>query len=294
MQYAGFDQQYTKLKDRMDTYNKYAKPRFLLEKSAIYFIAIWLFTLWLFLFLRIDVYIYLIILYLAYFGIVFFGSQILKRKERKYRLTDKELTMFYTCEILKNLENYFDPHILNNVDLRKDYRQKAIKNAEELFSTIKRNWIVGNFELGNTMLGNTISKLKMNFSTRFMPNLKNGDESFLKNIEDIAYNFLYFLQHPTMERLGKINEMIGSRLGELSEKPRFGKNPFPWLAQTLREHKMVRHAFVLIGISFLSYLIYFMGVTYVGASNEGSFIASVGLWGLLFIGYIDYVVKEAK
>ena len=282
---------YEKLKAREKEYQRYARPSYLIAKSFFLgFISILLSSVLIGSYFRQTelVQIYLGITIFAWLLFIKVSTDLLDKKARVYRLNADERALFRTCSILENLDNYFDTE---KPELKKEYRKNALLNAKNLLSTVENEWTIGDFELARKHFGDSIYKFKKNLRNRLIPHIEEGDESILKGIEQVMYNFAQVLRNPSVSDLNHINKSIAKKMGF---RPLPKESPLTKCSNFLKVHKVLRHALVTIILGIGCYFVYFLGINYDLASKDVTFGTAIGLFGILFVGYWQYIKKEKE
>jgi len=211
------------------------------------------------------------------------SAYIAGKKRRKYRVEDDEWAILYTNLIADNLKKRSNTRSL---DLKKDYRKKAVKNAKDFHSCIKKRWKIGRFKLAKDYFGDSISELKKNIQYRVIPSLKDGDDESLKKINKIMRNFLVKSRSLDLKGINSINEEMSSRLDEI-KTIRFRDR----LSTFFSTHTVAKHGLFISTLSIGSCVFYAIAVTYLGISKNYSFGGSVAIFlGLLTI----YFTKQPK
>lgn len=285
---SNIEKDYARLKEREKKYQRYARPSNLIRKYAIIvFMSILLIASFISVFLRLETPLAQICTYipvLVWFVFVWVSINYLEKKASVHSLNADERVLFHLCSILENLENYFEN---TNAELKKEHKKNIVFHAHKMLSTIESNWTIGNFRLGKEVFGDSISKFKKNLGDRLIPHIEKGDETSLKTVGQIMYNFAQFLRFPSIEDLNHLNKSISEQIGSYpSAKIGF----FGKCSNFLKLHKVLRHALVTGGIIILSYFVYFLGISYV--SLEAAYISAVSLFGILLVGYWQYIKKE--
>lgn len=280
---------YNKLKPREKKYQKYARPRNLIGKSAFWVFALIIVALSsIESIFEIPTQFYMGAALLSWLIFYYLSTRLLDKKANIYRLNPDEQALFHTCSILENLENYFDS---KNSELRKEYKKNILDSSEELLLTIENNWTLGNFKLAREHFGGSISKLKENIRNRVIPHIKEEDESVLKGIETVMYNFAQLLRNPSVGDLNHINKSIAKRMGS---RPSVKIGLLTRCSKFFKAHRVLRHTLVTISLGILCYFVYFFGINYNLASKDVAFATAIGLFGILFVGYLQYTKKEKE
>jgi hypothetical protein len=155
-----------------------------------------------------------------------------------------------------------------------------------MLSTIENNWTIGDFKLGRNAIGDAVSKFRKNLRNRLIPHIEKGDEVSLKTVEQIMYNFAHFLRSPSIEDLNHLSVSISEKI---SSYPSAKIGLFRKSLGFLKSHKAFRHALVISSIAILCYFVYFFGNF---ISIEAAYISATTLFGVLLVGYLQYVKKE--
>jgi hypothetical protein len=284
--------QYDKLKERVKTYDKYAKPSAMISRSTLWalLVAVALLVIAVFLSSGLAAYIFLAFMAYALFGVIV--TTILDKKARVFRLSAFDLVTFYTCDIIENLSDYSSRHASDNPELKKIYRKNAIRDATNLISVLENNWTIGQFRLGKEIFGDKVSSFRDLFRTRLIPNIEQGNDSDLEKVGTIMLGLAYLKTLPELDHLNE--SMTKLTIYTPSEGGLIAKysNRFQLkVVGYLNAHKVFRHILVVAGILFLCYLVYYLGINYVSISKDSAFIAAVSLFGVLLVGYVTYTHK---
>lgn len=279
---------YDKLKARQEKYSRYARPSSLLGKSLLYgFAVLVLVFLAVQFFLEIRAAIYMEIAIIVWALIMYLSTKLLDRKARVYRLNADERVVFHTCSILENLSNYFDA---KTSELKEEYKKNVLLHTRKLFLTVENNWTIGKFKLAKKVFGDSISELKGNLRTRLIPAIEKGDENTLRHVNGIIYNLAVFSRNPSISDLNNLNESISKKLVLY---PSSKISVVTKCSTFLRIHKALRHTLITTILGIICYSVYFLGTNYDLASKDVAFGTAVGLFGILFVGYWQYVKKES-
>lgn len=278
---------YDKLKPKADKDRKYSKIGnaifilYMIVFIVVFFMSSYAKSLW-----NLEPSVFLGVTLLIW--VVFFALTLrtLGRKYRKYSLTVDERSVFLACSILKNLEQYSDT--TQNKELREEHKEKAVEDAKDLLSIIDSNWTVGDFKLAKRIFKDTISKFKKNLRTRLIPNLEKLDEKRLEKVESTVYNIAYVIYESRIDVLNNLNDSIFLQLDEYSpSKAKFLSR----LVNYLQIHRILRHVLIVIGIGGIAILTYAIG-NYVGATTSVSYATAFSLFGILLVGYLNYLRRE--
>lgn len=284
--------EYEKLKPREKKYQKYARPSHLIGKSIFWvFTSIILAVVSIGSFLKLQtqlVQTYLAVAIFSWLSFIKVSTYFLDKKACVYRLNTDEQALLHTCSILENLENYFDSQ---KSELKKEYKKNTLLNAEKLLSTVESNWTVGDFKLAKKHFGDSIFKLRNNFRNRLIPHIEEGDETILKGIEDVMFNFAQFILNPSVSDLNHLNKTIAKKMGS---RPPLKENLLTKCSKFLEIHKVLRHALVTIILGIGCYFVHFLGINYDLASKDVAFATAIGLFGILIVGYWQYTKKEKE
>ena len=279
---------YEKLKAREKEYRKYARPSNLFHESYIWALIVCIFA-----FLTLNVFfnveipiIYLPIVAYSWWAFARVSTYFLDKKARVYRLNADERALFRTCSVLENLDNYFDS---NKSELKKEHKKNALVGAKKLLSTVENSWAIGDFKLAREHFGDNISKLKINLRNRLVPTIEKGDENSLRYIEGLMLDFAYFLRKPSLSGLSRINESMHSKL-VLYPSQKIGF--LTRCSKFLRVHKALRHSLVTISLGIGCYFVHFLAINYDLASKDVAFATAIGLFGILLVGYWQYIKRE--
>jgi len=254
-----------------------AKSSTIIMPSAL---LIFLLLLW----LKVEAFTYFFAFFAAYFLFLFFTVVALEEWVMRCHLSADELAFFYAYSAYENLDVYFGRYSSGNPERKKESRRTASKSVKRLLLILDQNWNVGDFTLGQNMLGKALSTFKKDFSERLVPNVELGDEgTFLKTAKDIIYQFVMFLQHPSLEQLEHVSGRIHSELGEIREEK---ENYLTKSTEFLRKHVLIRSATYSSGITIVASFVYFLGTTYFSLTPQEGFITAVTLWGVLIAGYL--------
>lgn len=102
-------------------------------------------------------------------------------------------------------------------------------------------------------------------------------------------DFANFLRNPSLSGLSLINESMHSKLVLYpSQKVGF----LTRCSKFLRIHKALRHSLVTISLGIGCYFVYFLGIKYDLASKDVTFATAIGLFGILIVGYGQYIKRE--
>ncbi len=226
--------------------------------------------------------------------LTFYGLALLLRRlaERNLPSADK-LVLFHTYSTIHNLDCYYNKKIADTIELKSKYRSKAIASAKALLSAIKEYWVVGDFEFGQKVLGGTLSRFKENVEKRLVPNIESGDpETLLKRANEILWGFAALLRSPaTPEDLALISGNMSQDL-PLIEAER--KSIFSIGANFVRSHAIVKDAIAVLIITGFCIFVAILGMTYFTIPSEYVWTAFWTLWGVLFVGYLNYLRKKKE
>jgi len=207
------------------------------------------------------------------------------KRMNKYRLEDNEWATFYTYSILNNLEKYSRT---KNIGMKKDYRKKAIENAKDFFSCIKKRWKIGNFKLAKALFEKPLSELKKNIEYRIIPSLEKGDDKSLSIVEQIMRNFHAESRSLDLQSINSANEEMSSRLGS-TERMKIGLRNR--LIGFISSHKILKHTLFVSSLGVGCCLFYYFTVSHLGIQLEYAFTGSIAIFlGLLTI----YFSKQPK
>jgi hypothetical protein len=222
------------------------------------------------------------------FAIAFLiASGIFEHYAKLYYPTADKLVSFYVFEIIYYLDRYLDPKKAKTPQLKKKYRNKAKETASALSRVIKNNWVVGDFDLGKKEVGQAVNEFKELLTKRLIPIIKGeikekDHDSFLKKVNDIFWQFSVLLPNLTTENLEKINEMVvDTKIPEISTT-KGGYSIRFWNA--LKGNKLLIVVFSILGIAGLTWLVYFAGVNYIGATPESAYGTSMTVLATLIVG----------
>lgn len=146
-------------------------------------------------------------LFLVFFFMWMFADSMPRIAKLKGPSPDK-LTMYYTYASLNDLECYFNEDIADSPEEKDKFKNKVLENTTELLSVVEEDWYIGDFKLGKKVLGEVISEFQQRLSKRLIPNIVTASPDFLKQVENVLYNFAVFLDNPTPEALQHINTMM--------------------------------------------------------------------------------------
>lgn len=212
-------------------------------------------------------------------------TYVMFKKVRKYRLEDDEWARFYTYSILTNLEKYSKT---NNIEMKRNYRKKAVKDAKDFVSLIEKKWKVGTFKLARDYCGRPLSEFKGNLHNRIVPNLKEGNDELLGKVEQIMRNFFSESKSLTMDSINKLNEQMRLRLEEKGIKPSHRES----LMNFFRIHRIVRHGFFVLTLTIGCSVFYYIAVGYLQIVKEYAFTGSVAIFLGLLTMYFARKPKE--
>lgn len=196
------------------------------------------------------------------------------KKMNKYRLRDDEWASFYTYSILNNLEKY---STTTNIEMKKDYRKKATKNAKDFLSCIKKRWKIGRFKLTRDLFGKPLSELKKNIEYGVIPSLEKGDAKSLGEVEQIMRNFHAESRNFNLKTINHANEQMSLRL-ETREGKRIGLRDR--VLNFFSVHYVLKHLVVVSTFAIVCCIFYYMAVSHLQISKEVVFGSTI----VLFIG----------
>ena len=105
-----------------------------------------------------------------------------------------------------NLDRYFR---VKRVGPKEEYRKKALKNAKDFLSCIKKRWVVGKFKLVKP-IRDVVSDLKDNLQYRVIPALESGNDEEIEKISSVFYSLYHMSKNLKVDDIRKINNMIVS------------------------------------------------------------------------------------
>jgi len=215
---------------------------------------------------------------------------VVGRKSRKYHLTVDDWSIFLTCSILENLEQYSNASKRNNQQLAKEYKNMAAQDARDLLLTIENDWEVGDFKLVQ-VFNEAISEFKKSLQTRLIPNLeqKKLDKETFDKVESVAYNIAYFMLNPDLPTLNHLND---STFQQLTEHPLSEANLLSRWWNYIQVNRILRHTLVLIGIGILALFSFLMG-NYIGATIDTKYATAFIVFATLAAAYIATMKKES-
>jgi hypothetical protein len=283
--------EYDDLKEDVREYNRYLRVGLWIARLAIFpeIAAIVFFVVSILAPQTIEIrltFLLTIVLVLCAIGILLIGAFIKILGQRKSPSADK-LTRFYTYAIIDNLDNYFDPERADTLQLKKQFRKKAIENAHDLLSIIEQNWIIGDFKLGEK-LRKLVSEFKELVSTRLVRNIEEGDpETYLRKANYVMSQISLFFDHPSIENLERINKEMSDGLAKPKERGYLTR-----FLNFLRSHSSAKHIIGMTLITLSSMFIYMLARYHFMASDWDSFSLSAECWAMLIAGYFVFMVAE--
>lgn len=217
-------------------------------------------------------------------GVIFIVlARVTGKRAKKYRLEDNEWATFYTHSIVENLQKRSKT---NNLDLKKDYRKRALKHAKDFLFCISKRWKIGTFKLARDRFGKALSELRKNIQFRVIPTLKEEDDKSLENVEQIMRNFLIESKSFSLESIDRINEQMSSKLNE-TYSMRFRDR----LSMSFGAHKVLQHG--LFGLTLLTVccVFYYIAITYFQISRDVVFGSTI----VVFVGLLTiYFRRQPK
>ena len=221
--------------------------------------------------------------------------RIIIKRARKFQLNPDEQAILHAFAAYDNIDNYFSESARRNMELRLDYKKQAILHTKLLLAVIRKNWVVGEFNLGQSMLGKRVNQLINNMSSVLLPTIQ---QSTLDNTEsdkslvtagDMLYQLIAFLHYPTTDALDHINEMIPTQLRLTTVRiPERKRNQN--IAGFFADHTILLHSLSIGAIVGLSVVVYYIGLFSFHMTPENSYSTTVQFLGTLFIGYLVFAL----
>ncbi len=207
----------------------------------------------------------------------FLITYLLRRKSKKYRPTDKEWAKYYSYSIVNNLEKYSKSR---SQGMKEDYRKKALKEARNFLSCIRKRWKIGNFELAKEYFGKPVFELRGSLENIIIHTLKKGNGALLGEIEQLMRNF--FWEPLSIESINKLNEGL-SKISSTSEtiSVTFSEQP-----KFFEQYKIIKHG--LVGLALvISCILFFNTVVYYSEIQQeyvfgGTIVLFIGLLTIYF------------
>jgi len=207
------------------------------------------------------------------------------KRMNKYRLEDNEWATFYTHSIINNLQKYSKT---TNIELKKDHRKKAVENAKDFLSCIKKRWKIGSFKLAQNYFGKSLSELKKNIEYRVIPFLKDGDDNLLRKIEQVMRNFLAESRSLNLEGINSLNKQMSSGL-PTAESMKVGFRDR--LLSFFGAHRILKHGVFALTVFVGCCVFYYTLVNYLQIVKEYALTVSVAS----FLGLVTiYFRRQPK
>jgi len=227
---------------------------------------------------------------LIFFILVMIMPDELRKRAKRKSPSNHKLTKYYTLRIMSDIADYFNPK-RTDTDKEKQKRLENIsKNGNSLLTLIKKTWHMGDFALGKETLGDHISKFKDLLSTRLVYPLKElsteeKNEPFLKDVDSILFNFVFFLDNLTIPGLIHINEML-ERLPQSSVEEKKS------LLVTIREQPISNKLVLISGalMTIIPLATYFIGMNFFNLTNSEAFMTSATIWVACFVAFFAEII----
>lgn len=126
------------------------------------------------------------------------------RIKKELGLHREETLYLRAYEAYKDIDSYLNE---SNPKRRLYFKKSAIGRAKELTESVE-GWNYGNIRLIIKLVGDKIDLLKDNMRRLILSNIATGDEETLKKISKILVELCKYIHKPSLERLGRLNDMI--------------------------------------------------------------------------------------
>jgi hypothetical protein len=206
-------------------------------------------------------------------------------KMRKYCLKDQEWAKLYSASIVNTLSKYFKT---DNTESKKDYRNDAIKTTREFINCIEERWLISNFQMVREEYWDTLSQLLGNLSSRIIPNLEHGEDSFLTQIQLIMMNFFMQLGNFKLDMIKNFNEQM-LRL-PIEKTAKIGR--LDRLSNFFMMHRFLKHTSVGLILAFACGVFYYSVVTFLGISRDIVFGGALLIFTALLTIYFSREKKD--
>jgi hypothetical protein len=226
---------------------------------------------------RIDMTVLLIIGILLGIVLVPLG----RRRIKVYYVDDNDWAIYYAVPLYENLVTSLN---MKN-ELKKDYREKALKYAENLLSCVQQRWNVGTFKPIREYEKGSVYEFKKNLRYRIIPAIKDGDDAILQKVERIIYNFLAISKTLSIEEIMKLNEKMSRSDGLPNREPlRIGYRAR--FSGFFKSHKLAKHLLIIGSIALGCMLFGYALLTYWELQKESVLSDTIILFGILVSAYI--------
>jgi hypothetical protein len=227
-------------------------------------------------------------------GIVFASGIIVlvQKKLKEYPIGDDEWAIYYTQPLCINLEKYIDTKP-SEQGMRRDYKKKALRYAEGLFSCVQERWKVGTFKPIKDYEKGAVSEFGENVRYRIIPAIESRDDDILKKTEGIVYDFLAIAHNLNIEDIRKLNEKMSAPDTGLPNLKPFKIGYVARFWGYLKSHKPVQH--ILVGGSIAAACI-ILGYELLlwGASKDSVLNDTIVLFGILISAYVAIQWSQRK
>jgi hypothetical protein len=201
-----------------------------------------------------------------------------QKKVLSYLVNDIEWALVDAIPLYKNITKFITE---NSEGMRKDYRKRSLKNAKRMLMTLQRRWRSGNIKPVRDFEKDSVKNFKNNLRYRLIPAINEGNVDLMKNVESVVYNFLYYLDNPSIDSLIALND----KMKELPNREPLVKGFIDRVQNYVSSYRIIKHLIVL-GCLALATLAFGYSVFTFGKLPLGDCINySLVLMGILFATY---------